>query len=248
MVGASVTAGFLDQEPLGGPYTTQLALDRYVDQAIRAPHAPVRNLGTALFFIQPETLGRQQIHDAVQAEPTLVVGLDFLFWYCYGVIEDEPARLRRVDAGLSLIQTLTCPVVMGDIPDGSGARGGMLHEAQIPQPSTLREANRRLRAWAEGRKNVFILPLARFMQQVLSNQPVTIHGITQPAGRTARFLQGDGLHPSPPGCAMLAMSILDTCRSGLSGFPDSQICWEPREVFEKVRRTLPILTNQPPGK
>src|SRR5688572_1364946 len=80
MVGASVSAGFTASEPLGGPSTPQYRLSRYVDAALLVPHEPVQNLANTLFFIQPELLGRQQIDAALKARPTLVLGVDFLFW------------------------------------------------------------------------------------------------------------------------------------------------------------------------
>src|SRR5712691_4205822 len=84
MVGASAAAGFTESEPLGGPKTEQYRLSRYLDAALLVAHEPVQNLANAMFFIQPEAAGRYQIDQALKARPTLVVAIDFLFWYCYG--------------------------------------------------------------------------------------------------------------------------------------------------------------------
>src|SRR6185312_13728979 len=54
MVAASATAGFTESEPLGGTATSQFRLSRYLDAAVAVPHEPVKNLATAMFFLQPE--------------------------------------------------------------------------------------------------------------------------------------------------------------------------------------------------
>src|SRR5690348_5857360 len=84
VLGASASAGFTESEPLGGPKTPQFRLSRYVDAALVAPHEPVRNFANTLFFMHPVAAGRHQVEQALEARPALVIGLDFLFWFCYG--------------------------------------------------------------------------------------------------------------------------------------------------------------------
>src|SRR6266436_6683392 len=84
MIGASASAGFYESEPFGGPTTSKLRLNRYLDAALQTSHEPVRNFSSAMFFMQPEGQGQSQSERALQSKPSLVVGLDFLFWFCYG--------------------------------------------------------------------------------------------------------------------------------------------------------------------
>src|SRR6185369_6728092 len=84
VIGASASGGFVLSEPFGGATTTKCKLNYYLDAALAAPHAPVKNLGTAMFFLNPDALGPQQVEAATNARPTLVVAVDFLFWFCYG--------------------------------------------------------------------------------------------------------------------------------------------------------------------
>src|ERR1044072_9165276 len=84
LVGPSASAGFTESEPLGGQKTQQFSLSRYLDSALLVAHEPVQNLANIMFFLQPEAAGRYQIDQALQARPTLVIGIDFLFWHCYG--------------------------------------------------------------------------------------------------------------------------------------------------------------------
>ena len=94
MVGASATAGFTMSEPFGGTNTAQYRLNRYVEAALLAPHEPVTNLASALFFLQPEAAGRSQIDLALKLKPTLVVGVDFPFWFCYGDVRTNEGRVQ----------------------------------------------------------------------------------------------------------------------------------------------------------
>src|SRR5262245_18863259 len=116
MVGASASAGFTESEPLGGPKTPQYRLSCYLESALVAPHEPVQNLANAMFFIQPEAAGRYQIDQALQARPTLLVGIDFLFWFCYSEGPTDKDRLQRFERGLKLLEAVPCPLVLGDIP------------------------------------------------------------------------------------------------------------------------------------
>src|SRR5437667_2070215 len=196
MMGASATAGFTESEPLGGPKTEQYRLSRYLDAALLTPHEPVQNLANIMFFIQPEAAGRYQIDQALQTRPTLVVGVDFLFWFCYGEGLTEKDRLQRFEKGLKLLEAGQCPLVVGDIPDASGASIDMLPPDQIPSAETMSAANRRLKEWAATRKNVVIVSLSGFMRTAMANQALTIHGHTVLEGKTRALLQSDRLHPS----------------------------------------------------
>lgn len=231
LIGASVTAGFTESEPFGGPKTHPLRLNRYVDAALAVPHEPARNLASAFVFLQPESASRKQIDDALRAQPTLVLGLDFLFWFCYGDGNTDDERLQRFNQGLKLLESFKCPVVLGDLPDASAAVNRQLRPDQIPTPRALAAANRRLREWAAGRHQVAILPLSSFMRTTLRNQSLRVHRQVLPAGKTLGLLQADRLHPSATGAAFLAVTLLDTFQSTRRGSPDGEVRWDPDEVF-----------------
>ena len=182
MVGASASAGFTESEPLGGPKTPQYSLSRYLDAALLVAHEPVQNLANTMFFIQPEAAGRYQIDEAIKARPTLVIAIDFLFWFCYGEGPTEKDRLLRFEKGLKLLEAVQCPLILGDIPDASGASNDMLPADQIPSAETMSAANRRLKQWAATRRRVILVSLSGFMRSAMANQALTIHGHTVPEG------------------------------------------------------------------
>jgi hypothetical protein len=237
MVGASVSAGFTAAEPLGGPNTPQFRLSRYVEAALLAPHQPVRNFANTFFFLQPESLGRRQVDNAREANPTLVLGVDFLFWFCYGEGATDEERLRRFETGLKLLESLSCLLIVGDLPDASAAVNGMLRPEQVPGTNALAAANRRLREWAADRPNVVLLQLSTFMQTALSNQALTIRGHTLPEGRTRALLQDDKLHSSPLGCAVLTVAALEALQRQ-HPFPAGEVRWQPDEVLRLVLDSL----------
>lgn len=244
VIGASASAGFTESEPFGGPITPQYRLSRYLDAAVRARHEPVRNLATTFFFLQPEREGQRQLQLAAQSHPTLLVGLDFLFWFCYGDGPTDAARLQRFANGLKLLETVSCPLVLGDLPDASGAAERMLGPEQMPGPAALAEANRHLNAWAARRKNVSILPLSKFMRSAAAGGALTVHGRTWPAGQTRGFLQDDQLHPTASGSAVLALAVLDTFCTTRSPVA-ANIRWDFEDV---LRRGLDSVPPSPPPK
>ena len=251
MVGASASAGFILSEPFGGTNTVKCRLNFYLDAALAVPHEPVRNLATAAFFLNPEAFGRVQIENAVKARPTLVVGVDFLFWFCYGQGRTDEERLQRFENGLKLLDAIKCPLVIGDIPDASYATNtGIISPDQVPSPEARTAVNRRLKEWVAAHPQVVIVPVSDFMRTVMANQALTIHGQTLPAGKSRAIFQNDQLHPNPRGAATLALGIMDAFVSKQPpGVYINDVRWNPAEVFrigyEAAQGRPRPSTNQP---
>src|SRR5438093_9364837 len=74
VLGASMAAGFGAERTFGEAF----------EASLRGPHEPVLDLGNELFFSSPNSIGAHEVETALAAEPTLVVALDFLFWFGYG--------------------------------------------------------------------------------------------------------------------------------------------------------------------
>jgi len=226
MIGASVTSGFMSYAPTGTTNWNLCRLNRYLDAAVIAPHEPVRNFSDALFFLHAEDAGRKQIDAANQMKPSLVVGLDFLFWFCYGDHLTEPERLERFDTGLKMLEAIPCPLIVGDIPDASAAANGMLSPAQVPAMRTMQEANRRLQTWAAKHPGVSVVKLWDFMQAVRADREVVIHGLTISKEDARQLLQPDHLHLQPSGCAVLTIAILDAFPGKIA----AEVRWDPKQI------------------
>ena len=242
VIGASASAGFVLAEPLGGPETIHCKLRFYLDSAIAAAHPPLRDFSTALMFLNADALGPHQVDAAVAAKPTLVIGVDFLFWSCYGGGLTDAGRMRRFEDGLKLLDQIHCPLVLGDIPDASAAtNSGIISPDMLADAAVRAAANARLKIWAAARPSVAIVPLARFMRVISANQAVTVHSRKYAAGKTRIFLQNDQLHPTPRGAALLALGIMDALVKKDPEFPAQDIRWNQSEVFRRgypsVRQT-----------
>lgn len=232
MIGASASAGFTLMEPFGGTNTQKCRLSFYLDAAVAAPHPPVKNLANSLFFLQPEGAGLLQVQTAVAENPTLVIAVDFPFWFCYGRGTNDAERRQRFEHGLQILDPLKCPLVLGDIPDASSATNtGIISPSQVAGEPARTAANRRLREWAAAHPNVVLVPLAEFMRDAIANQPLLVHGRTVPAGSTRAVLQNDRLHPTPIGAATLAVGILDALVSQRPEFSAKDIRWDRAEVY-----------------
>jgi hypothetical protein len=238
LIGASVTHGFTGSEPFGGIETRRHNLSRYLDAALQLPHSPIMNLGNSLFFMQPDSLGEQQVQTALDANPTMVIGIDFLFWFCYGKTSDEEARLRHFERGLELLEAVHSPLIVGDIPDVSAASEGILSSDEIPTIKTLAAANRRLKQWAGKHPAVVVIPLAKFIKSAMADQALTVHGFTLPAGKTRALIQEDKLHPTPRGCAALALAILDALQASQPDIAEGDVCWNADTVSSNTLEKL----------
>lgn len=232
MIGASASAGFVLSEPFGGTNTTACKLSYYLDAAIAAPHPPIKNLSTALLFLNPDTFAPMQVAIVTNSHPTLVIAVDFMFWFCYGEGATDADRARHFEYGLKLLDQIPGPLVVGDVPDASAAATtGIISQAQVPSETARLAANQRLREWAKKRGNVVIVPLADFMRHTMANEAVTFHGQGVPAGKTRALLQPDLLHPNPRGDSMLTLAILDILTRQDKKFPARDIRWNAKEVY-----------------
>ena len=233
MIGASGSAGFVLMEPFGGTNTLQCRLSYYLDAALKPAHPPVHNFAQSLLFMNPEVIAPPEVTHAVAEKPTLIIGVDFLFWFCYGTGRTDAERAQRLEAGLKLLEPVQCPLVIGDIPDASYATNtGIIDSSMVPSGEARAAANRRLREWATARSNVVVVPLADFMATVMADKKLVVHGTTIPAGKTRALLQGDQLHPNPHGAAFLALGILDALTAKLPEFSAKDIRWNPSEVYK----------------
>ncbi len=223
VIGASASAGF----------RLRKSLSDALEATIVREHEPIVSSPNTLFFLNPLVYGPKEIADALEAEPTLVVAVDFLFWYGYGLTNAEgkplgsdEERLALLEEGLALIAVLECPVIVGDFPDCSHAIGKMLFEPQVPGPESLAALNARLAAWAKDRPNVIMLPFASLVASILETRTrvsgtlgkgktlrlkfpkadgeVTLGDWKYETGAYELLMQPDDLHPTVEGLALIA--------------------------------------------
>lgn len=208
---------------------------------VDAPAGLPRANPSSMFFMDARTTGKEQMDAAVKAEPSMVFALDYLFWYVYGVMpEDE--RLTLLEEGLKNLDRLTCPMVVGDIPDMSAAIGGMLSRPQVPEAATMEKANARIAQWAAGKKSVVVLSLSTLIKSAMSGGKVELGGRTFEGDAARRLIQGDKLHATLTGS--IAISIDGLRRLREAGLVDKNSTWS--EDAAEIERRLVIRRTPKP--
>ena len=132
-----------------------------------------------------------------------------------GRISNEAERLEKLELGLKELEKFGVPVLVGDLPDMSPAVGKMLSAAQMPAKDTLAKANARFAAWAKGRANIRVLPLADMQRQLMEDRALEIRGVRLESTKQAPLLQRDELHPAPHGMAGLACAVAAEMKDAL---------------------------------
>lgn len=229
VVGASASAGFQLQQEVGA-YThlgDVLAVMIRGDEEIDAG-------GSSLLFTDPLAGARKQIERATEFEPTLVVGVDFLFWFSYGWFSTPEARYQNLERGFRHLESFECPIVVGDIPDMRGAVGKMLFEHQVPSPETLEEINRRIVAWAGEREDTHVVPLAEFTRRALANETLRCRATLVDENAKERLMQPDDLHPTLEGLTAVAVLALDALYSGREEQAPENILWDATALAAEV--------------
>jgi|SRR5689334_4563508 len=200
VIGASVSAGY----GLGADaQKTPLNLSRVIEAGLIAKHSPVIDASSEYTFIDALGSSKSAAKALAKADPTLVVALDYLFWFGYGATwGSEEKRLDALELGLKSLEGLNCTLLLGDFPDMSSAtkvKDPILPKAAVPDPATLAKLNERLGVWAKEHANVIVVPVSKLMGALLSGDEMRVGPNLWKKGTVSALLQKDGLHPTLEG-------------------------------------------------
>ena len=247
VVGASASFGFgarvtVDSEPR--PVTGATSFADVVDATIRRPHQ-VTGHADLFFFSQAAKSGPRLMRQALSDEPTLFVGIDFLFWYGYGHLDrsgrplrKEADRLALLEEGLKHLDQVECPIIVGDFPDMSPAVGRMLGENQMPKPRTLQALNQRLREWAAERPRVMIFPLAEVVKQMRSGESVAVGALKWSMTDGTDLIQRDQLHPTAAGLIALSHLVAEMLVRSQPDVSEDDFYLEPEAIHAGLERRV----------
>ena len=241
VLGASLSHGY----GFGKDAGARLSFADVVDASIKTAHDPVRAQTSLLFFADPLPTGRAQVAAGASENPTLVIGIDYLFWYGYGLFPREEDRLAMLEKGLAELETFACPVLVGDFPDISdaarssadspqGARAGLLAPQQVPTPGMRKKLNERLREWAAARKNIVVAPLSDFVARRQAGLDVEIHGNRWPGSTLAGLVQADRLHPTLEGAIAIWIGSLEALVAGRDDVPATAFDWDAGSISRRL--------------
>jgi hypothetical protein len=213
VIGASVSAGAevtlpgMPPQMFGGDANLADALGA----ATQGP-APA-SFADMLFFMKADDAAAKQLDAAKATNPKIVFAIDYLFWHAYGAPLSDEQRRKLFDKGLARLATLTCPVVVADLPDMSHAIDKMLTKGQVPSLAIQDELNSKLEAWAKDRKNVVLIHLRDTVKGAMGSQTVTLGG-TKFEGAAARgLLVANGLHCTADGLIAVTLECLDQMKA-----------------------------------
>lgn len=248
LIGASVTWGAGNFVPI--PLETHIHnepvdLADVLGSTLTCDHEIVVSGGDLGFFRAPMGRGAEQAAAAEAAEPTLVLALDFLFWYGYGYRgadgtphDGTASRLALLERGLKELDRFDCPVLVFDFPDMSPAADIILSRSQIPSPDARAALNARLAEWAGERDNVRILPLADTVEAIRADKGFTIDDLAWPAGSADRFILPDRLHPTTEGTIALTQMALRTLDADSERFGSEDYLRDPEAVRSRLEARM----------
>ena len=219
-------------------YATKTTTDGTTSQRVIMHH-----YSSGFFFTNPGPIGQGEIYRALKIKPTLVLGLDFLFWYVYGTVtaEGKPMatgadRLSNLELGLEQLDRIVnagIPLVIADIADMHDAIGKMLSENQVPNVQTIGSANIRIMEWVKARPLVKIMPLSQILETLKKGGSIDLAGKSWNPAELGALLQDDQLHPTFAGTVVIAAGLIDLAQSNDPSTPPP-FDFDPKLIREKV--------------
>ena len=252
VVGASASDGFgvsvrADAPPADSTAKKPIPIRMNLSDILRYAATPGRvimhHYSSGFFFANPGPTGQGEIYRALKIKPTLVLGLDFLFWYVYGTVtaDGKPMttgadRFSNLELGLEQLDRIVnagIPLVIADIADMHDAIGKMLSENQVPNVQTIGSANIRIMEWVKARPLVKIMPLSQILETLKKGGSIDLAGKSWNPAELGALLQDDQLHPTFAGTVVIAAGLIDLAQSNDPSTPPP-FDFDPKLIREKV--------------
>ena len=252
VVGASASDGFgvsvrADAPPVDSTAKKPIPIRMNLSDILRYAATPGRvimhHYSSGFFFANPGPIGQGEIYRALKIKPTLVLGLDFLFWYVYGTVtaEGKPMttsaeRLSNLELGLEQLDRIVnagIPLVIADIADMHDAIGKMLSENQVPDVQTIGSANVRIMEWVKARPLVKIMPLSQILETLKKGGSIDLAGKSWNPAELGELLQDDQLHPTFAGTVVIAAGLIDLAKTNDPSTPPP-FDFDPKLIRERV--------------
>jgi hypothetical protein len=225
VVGASAASGF----------GSGLRTARVLGGALRARER-IADVSTVRHFVDPIGIGRAEIRRIRRYQPTVVFATDYLFWYAAGS-KGIDGRLADLAHAFALLESLDCPVFVGDIPAVDGADERMIAPWQIVPEEERIELNDAIHAWADGHDDIHVVPLAAWYDIARNGGVIAIDGSSYEV-EPGQALRDDRLHPTRVGQVMLGLLLLQHFDAAYPGLDTEQLRLDPQRLW---RRHAPLL-------
>ena len=232
VIGASISAGFgltLSSAPKPAPAgketpavdgapppKTKLDLATVIEASLVGEHGALVDKADELTFMHARGSAKSAAKSLADKKPTLVVALDYLFWFGYGSNwGSDQGRLDGLEIGLKSLEGVDCPILLGDFADMSMALKSpkpMLPPDALPTSATLEKLNARVAEWAGAHKNVILVANSRLVHALNAGDEIKIGADVWPKGSDAALLQEDRLHTTLEGTVALWLNALARLR------------------------------------
>jgi len=243
VIGASLSAGTGNNiELVTG---RDVKFGRFLGCVLPEGLATIEDRGDIWFFTNPVEKGRAQV-DALLAEPkdapTLVIALDFLFWYGYGSgYANVDGRLADLELGLAQLDRFVCPILISDLPDirmalaGKGPLGTpLVTPNMIPSEAELVRLNRRIAEWMSKRPRVTQVPLGPMLARMQRGEELVLRGNAWRPTKVTDVLQTDLLHPTARGTIWVALMTVDTLVQHRKDLATLECTWDEHRAHERL--------------
>lgn len=243
IVGASVSAG-IGLDPGADAFQGQeskLRLANVVEASIVGSHAPTVDLSSFVFFTAPKPTAKKSAKEAIEAKPSVVVALDYLFWLGYGD-GTEKSRLERLDEGLKALETVKAPVLLGDLPDFNGVEVSrmMLAPERIPSKDVLAKLNARIVEFAGKHPNVVVVPIQETFRKINAGESFTVRGNEFGKDARSKLMQSDGLHTTLEGtCALWVVAVDAWLAKKPAGLDEKAFVLDVAQLVAKAPTAVP---------
>ena len=241
VIGASISAGFRLGDGADPFADSKIQLADVIGASLLLEHQRIVNAADPSFFFAPVKKSEKALATLKDAQPTMIVALDYLFWFGYGV-KEEQQRTLDLDKGLAGLAQFTCPILLGDLPDMTLASDTpdpvfgkpLLQKAAVPQAATLKALNEKITAFAQEHKNVVLVPLADLTAKLQSDAEITVHGNKYPKGSIDKLMQGDRLHTTLEGTCAVWLFALDTWLAREKSVQATNFEFDVKKLVEKI--------------
>ncbi len=237
ILGASLSAGW----DLERTYRARIDFADVARAGLLAPGATAKSFADSWLFSAPERIAPPLVEAARAWRPTLVVALDFPFWFGYGEPLTEDGRLELLERGLALLEPIEAPLLVGDFPDMRAATRAishlgfpMLRTVQVPEPATLARLNARLAEWVAARPNRVLVSLDAFHRALADGGEVVVRANRWAGEDLARLLLEDQLHPSVEGQIALLLCAFDALERAELGLDAQDVAWDAKAVRARL--------------
>jgi hypothetical protein len=220
VTGASVSSGFgVTTPPIKGDLGAYpINMKHIMEGVITSDLSEVKFFGDLLFFKKSRANAKAYIEKIKEYKPTLVVGVDFLFWFGHGTppvgCDISQYRMEKLNFVLDLLGELKVPIIIGDLPNVRQTIGKMLSPKQVPTKELLLALNERIHEWGDSHANVTVVEVFDLSNKLMNDEPITFLGHTWPAGSQSKLLQQDMLHTTFEGTVIASMMVAEAIDVG----------------------------------